>query len=109
MRESTDILLERIRLWGVARNLHTADPKAQMVKLIEEVGELASGINRQNKDLIIDSVGDVVVVLTLLCSQLELDFNYCVAQAYNEIKDRKGKLINGTFIKENDILSNNNE
>ena len=53
--------------------------------------------------MIIDSVGDVYVVLVILCMQLGLDINDCIKAAYEEIKDRKGKLVNGLFVKEEDL------
>ena len=74
-----------------------------MVKLLEEAGELATGINKDKRELIIDSIGDVYVVLVILCMQLGLDINDCIKAAYEEIKDRKGKMINGTFVKEEDL------
>ena len=74
-----------------------------MVKLLEEAGELASGINKDKQDLIIDSIGDTYVVLVILCMQLGLDINDCIKAAYEEIKDRKGKLVNGLFVKEEDL------
>lgn len=89
--------------WALQRGLHKADPMKQMVKLMEEIGELANGLNKSNDKLIIDSVGDVFVVLTILCQQLNIDLTSCVAAAYNEIKDRKGKLVNGIFVKEQDL------
>lgn len=95
-------LIKKVHEWSIERKLHNADPKAQFVKLIEEVGELANGINKQNHDLIVDSVGDSMVVLIILCQQLGLDLKECLAVAYNEIKDRKGKMINGTFVKKSD-------
>lgn len=64
-----------------------------MVKIMEEIGELANGINKGRKEQIIDSVGDVYVVLVILCMQLGLDIKDCIKSAYNEIKNRKGKMI----------------
>jgi len=93
-------MIEKIKKWVRDRNLHTADPKVQMCKLMEEVGELANGLNKDNREQQIDSVGDVVVVLVCLCEQLGLDFNACVDSAYHEIKDRKGKMVGGIFIKD---------
>ena len=81
----------------------SGDTKSQMVKLLEEAGELAEGINKNKKDLIVDSIGDVYVVLVILCMQLDLDINDCIKVAYEEIKDRKGKLVNGLFVKEEDL------
>lgn len=93
----------RIEEWAKDRGLDKASSKLQMVKLMEEVGELASGINRDDIDLIKDSVGDIFVVLSVLCLQLNISFNGCIALSYNEIKDRKGKMINGIFVKEEDL------
>ena len=100
--EKEDIT-ELIKKWAVDRNVVSGDPKAQMVKLLEEAGELAEGINKNKQDLIIDSIGDVYVVLVILCMQLGLDINDCIKAAYEEIKDRKGKLVNGLFVKEEDL------
>lgn len=94
---------ELIKKWAEERNLDKADPKAQMVKLMEEVGELANGINKDKKELIIDSIGDVYVVLVILCMQLDIDINDCIKAAYEEIKNRKGKMVNGVFVKEGDL------
>lgn len=92
-----------IKQWAVDRNLHTADPNRQFLKLVEELGELANGMARHNTELIIDSIGDIYVVLTILSMQLDLDVEKCIDQAYNEIKDRKGKMINGVFVKQEDL------
>ena len=100
--EKEDIT-ELIKKWAIDRNVVSGDPKAQMVKLLEEAGELAEGINKNKQDLIIDSIGDVYVVLVILCMQLGLDINDCIKAAYEEIKDRKGKLVNGLFVKEEDL------
>ena len=100
--EAEDIT-ELIKKWAVDRNVVSGDVKSQMVKLLEEAGELAEGINKNKKDLIVDSIGDVYVVLVILCMQLGLDINDCIKVAYDEIKDRKGKLVNGLFVKEEDL------
>lgn len=92
-----------IKRWAINRGLDKAEPSKQMLKLIEEVGELASGIAKGKKDLIIDSLGDIYVVLYILSIQLKLDFETCVEIAYDEIKDRKGIIKNGVFVKEKDL------
>ena len=92
-----------IEEWSKDRELDRADPMVQMVKLIEEVGELASGLNKNNGPLIIDSVGDIFVVLTIMCQQLNISLPYCVESAYKQIRNRKGKLIKGVFVKDEDI------
>lgn len=96
-------LVNKIEQWSIDRNLHTADPKAQFVKLIEEVGELANGINKNNEEVIEDSIGDVMVVLIILSQQLGYNLETALGKAYNEIKDRRGRMVNGVFVKESDL------
>jgi NTP pyrophosphatase (non-canonical NTP hydrolase) len=96
-------LITKIKQWSIDRNLDKAQPAKQMLKLIEEVGELASGIAKDNRDVQIDSIGDIFVVLTILSQQLNLDIENCVESAYNEIKERKGKTVNGVFVKQSDL------
>lgn len=99
-KKDTLDLFELIKQWGKDRNIDTQDPKVQFLKLLEEVEELEQGLKEDNRAETIDAIGDITVVLVQLCSQLGLDFIKCVESAYNEIKDRKGKLINGVFVKE---------
>lgn len=156
-------LITNVQQWSIARGLDKADSKKQMLKLYEEFGELASGLAKGNKEVVQDSIGDVVVMLIILAQQQGLekisDFNIicnhlqpsdlmpqasetiglislrvrwtkdeieepivrlisylrtiakyenlkfedCLLQAWNEIKDRKGKLIDGVWVKEEDL------
>src|SRR5690625_2947557 len=98
-----DGLTESIEEWARERDLDSADPNKQMLKLMEEVGELAEGMAKDDMDITIDSIGDIYVVLTILSKQLGFNINYCINEAYNEIKDRKGKMVNGVFVKEVDL------
>ena len=97
-------LVSKIHQWVLDRNIQTADSKVQMCKTMEELGELARGLNKGNSELVKDSIGDVVVTLIAICAQQGVDFNQCLEVAYNEIKDRKGKMINGIFVKEADMV-----
>lgn len=101
--EEIEDITELIKKWATERDLMFGKPTAQMVKLMEEVGELANGINKDREGQIIDSIGDIYVVLVILCMQLDLDINDCIKAAYDEIKDRKGQMINGLFVKEEDL------
>lgn len=94
---------EKIKKWFKDRNLDRADPKSQMLKLMEETGELAEGIAKNRPDQIKDSIGDIYVVLTGLSIQLGYNIEECIEAAYEEIKDRKGKMIDGVFVKESDL------
>lgn len=95
----------KIKQWAVDRNLHTANADKQMLKLGEEYGELCAGMARNDEEKVIDSIGDMFVVMTILSMQLGLDIQECVQGAYDEIKDRKGKMINGVFVKESDLVN----
>lgn len=97
------MLTNLIRDWAEERNLHTADPNKQILKLGEEFGELCEGMAKSSSKQTLDSIGDMYVVLTVLSLQLNVDIEECIAMAYNEIKDRKGKMINGVFVKESDL------
>lgn len=97
-------MFDQIRQWATDRNLiEGATPQMQFVKLIEEVGELAEGIAKGRKDAVLDGIGDAVVVLTILAAQHGVPIEYCIDLAYQEIKDRKGRMVNGCFVKEADL------
>lgn len=96
-------LTDKIKQWAVDRNLHTANPDKQMLKLFEELGELAEGMAKDRPEQVADSIGDIYVVLTILSLQLGIDIEDCIALAYDEIKDRKGRMIDGVFVKEADL------
>lgn len=90
-----------IVLWAEERNLiKGSTPQAQMLKLVEELGELAAAIARQDKPNIVDSLGDMGVVLTILSDMHGLSFSGCIGRAYDEIKDRKGHMVDGVFVKD---------
>ena len=96
-------LTELIRQWATDRNLNTADPNKQILKLGEEFGELCQGMAKNNASQVYDSIGDIFVVLTILSMQLGVSVEECVSYAYDEIKDRRGKMVDGVFIKEADL------
>jgi NTP pyrophosphatase (non-canonical NTP hydrolase) len=95
------IYATRIRDWAQDRNLiRGSTVQAQFVKLIEEVGELAEAIAKGKDEQFMDSLGDAFVVLTILAAQKGLDIEECIAQSWDEIKDRKGCMVDGVFIKD---------
>ena len=94
-------LVALIHNWAWDRNLIDGSThNAQMLKLMEEVGELAGGVCKDKADVIKDSIGDVFVVLTIIAAQMGWSIEECVQAAYAEIKDRKGKMVQGVFVKE---------
>ena len=92
---------DKIIDWAKERGLIKEDnaPK-QIIKLSEEVGELCAAYLKQNDLELYDAIGDIQVVLIILCEQLDIDYDKALESAYNVIKNRKGKTVNGTFIKE---------
>ena len=94
---------DKIRSWSIDRNLHTADPTKQALKLGEEFGELFEGLAKGNEELTKDALGDMYVVMTILSQQLGFSIEECIEIAYEEIKDRRGKMIDGVFVKESDL------
>ncbi|HJD15302.1 MAG TPA: MazG-like family protein [Candidatus Enterococcus stercoripullorum] len=152
-------LIELVEKWSIERKLNVADPNMQQLILWEEFGELNAAIARDNRDDVVDAIGDMCVVMIILCQQLNHNaaeyFNStnvkylkhldiitllhytgygivgmpsiitntanvidtltiiaerydttlegCLIAAYKVIKDRKGKMINGVFVKESDL------
>lgn len=155
-------LIENVQQWSIDRGLDKADSKKQLLKLYEEFGELASGIAKNKPGVIMDSIGDCVVVLIILAQQMEIELEFdgverfpdniftmiplidkltekvlnsepftqkyigllittlirhfengarlqgykfedCLEMAWNAIKDRKGKLVDGVWVKEEDL------
>jgi len=94
-------VFDDIRIWAEERGLYNAgDPKTQALKLVEEVGETCRAILKQDEPEIIDGIGDCVVVLTNLAHLCDTSIEECTRNAYNEIKNRKGVMDNGTFKKD---------
>ena len=99
---TTDDLINAVREWGVEKGLD--DPKAQLNKVIEEVGEIAHEVsrNRYGEDFR-DAIGDSLVTIIILANIAGQDPRACLLEAYKTIKNRKGHTESGSFIKENDI------
>jgi|SRR5690606_21578617 len=92
--------------WGIKRNLTAeggATALAQVTKLIEEVGEIKEGIEENNRDKVVDGIGDSLVVLVQLARLAGVSFDEALAKAWNDIKDRKGEMKCGIFVKETDL------
>lgn len=96
-------LINKVEQWATGRNLHNANPRDQMLKLGEEHGELCAALARGDEWATADAIGDMCVVLTILSMQLGLSVEACLESAYEEIKDRRGEMRNGVFIKSEDL------
>ena len=89
-----------IRDWAYDRGLYNeGDTKTQYCKLMEEAGELGRAILKKDNEEFVDAIGDMVVVLTNLAHLGGVSIEHCIDSAYKEIKGRSGKMINGTFVK----------
>lgn len=88
--------------WAEARKIiPNSTPQAQLLKTMEELGELVGAVSRKYKPGIEDGFGDVMVTLILAAELLQVNLRECLHNAYEEIKDRKGTMSpEGIFIKE---------
>ena len=92
---------DKIRNWAEEKGiLDKGDLKTQLIKLYEEAGELSQSILKNNREDTIDAIGDCVVVLTNLAELAGVRIEDCISAAYDEISNRTGKMINGTFVKD---------
>ena len=105
-------LQEKVLEWADSHDLlHEENADKQFMKFIEEVFEFKTEFDDMKRyvpecvDLknIKLEMGDIIVTLVILCKQLGINPKHCLGMAYNKIKDRKGKTINGTFIKSEDL------
>jgi NTP pyrophosphatase (non-canonical NTP hydrolase) len=94
-------MFEQIRDWARTRGLYDkGNTMTQYVKLQEEAGELAKALLKDDQAEVVDAIGDMVVVLTNLAHQRGVNIETCVAEAYKVISKRTGKMVNGTFVKD---------
>lgn len=103
VKESSTLVtvVEQIKQWHHDRNLiEGATDKDQFCKLIQEAGELSDNLCK-GKD-IKDDIGDMIVVLINIAERNGVSLSECVEVAYNDIKDRKGRMVDGVFVKEGD-------
>ena len=97
MTELVQLVIE----WGNQRGLlQERYATRQMLKVTEEIGELAGALAKRKDTEIVDAIGDSFVTLIILSSQLGLDPAQCLNFAYDQIAERKGETIDGVFIKE---------
>ena len=96
-----DFNFNLIRDWAQQRGLYDkGNTHTQYVKLQEEAGELAKALLKDDQDEVVDAIGDMVVVLTNLAHLRGVNIETCIATAYDVISKRTGKMINGTFVKD---------
>ena len=97
-------LIERVQEWGVAKGLTGKEGRAtvagQLGKLAEEHAELIEAIMDGDELEVKDAIGDMTVVLILLCDLLGYDYQECLQGAYDVISKRNGRMVDGVFVKE---------
>ena len=97
-------LISKVIVWAGNKDLLKEENSLrQFTKVVEETGEVAAALARQNKENLKDGIGDVIVTLIILAEQQGLTVEECLQAAWDEIKDRKGKTVDGAFVKEEDL------
>ena len=98
-------MFEKIRQWAKERGLYDkGNATTQYVKLQEEAGELAKALLKNDQPEVIDAIGDMVVVLTNLAYMRGVHIESCIGSAYDVISKRTGKMVNGTFVKDIEVV-----
>ena len=101
IRQQKKSQFDLIRQWARSRGLYDkGDSKTQTLKLMEEAGEICRAVLKDDREQIIDGIGDCIVVLTNLAELVGYPIEKCIDAAYDEIKNRTGKMSNGTFKKD---------
>ena len=96
-------LIKQVEQWSIDKGLDKGNSDRQALKFYEEAGEIGAALSRNRMDDLKDGIGDTIVTLIILAQQHGMTIEECLQYAYDEIKGRKGKTINGTFIKESDL------
>ncbi|MCG2185113.1 MazG-like family protein [Staphylococcus epidermidis] len=103
MNNTINQLVKQVEQWSINKNLHNGNSDRQALKFYEEAGEVAAALSCNDKEALKDGIGDTIVTLIILAQQQGWSLEECLQYAYDEIKNRKGKTINGTFIKDKDL------
>ena len=93
--------IQLVEQWAEEKGiLSKATPLTQAIKTKEEVDELYNAILDNNRDEIKDAIGDIMVTLIIQCKMQGMDLQDCLESAYNVIKNRTGKMVDGIFVKD---------
>lgn len=99
-------LVHSVEQWSINKGIDKADSSKQYLKVAEETGEVAAALVRGDMDALRDGIGDAVVTLIILAQQNNMTLEECLNQAYGDIKDRTGKIVDGVFVKSEDCITN---
>ena len=98
-----DCLTEKTKAWAKKHGINTLSCKTELLKITEEVGELAAATTRSNRRAMIDAVGDVYIALVNFAESAGLNIEDCIESALTEVEKRDGRIIHGAFVKDEDL------
>lgn len=99
--KSIENTIDLVVTWGKDKGIiKKGNSYKQFAKVVEEVSEIGTALGKDDIEMLIDAIGDSIVTLIILATQNGLTTEQCLTYAYNEIKDRTGKTVNGTFFKD---------
>ena len=98
-----NVVIKDIEQWSLNKGLDKSDSFKQFTKATEELGEVASALCKGNTDELKLEIGDVIVTMVILAQQNGLSLTECASAAYNKISGRKGTMVDGIFVKEEDL------
>ena len=103
--DNFETLVDKVEFWAHKRGIFdAADPLAQLDKTQEELNETIEAVKNDfhgnDHTEIADGIGDMLVTIIIAAKMMDLDPTTCLEQAYNEIKDRTGKMVDGKFVKD---------
>lgn len=96
-------LIKVVQLWTEEKGLLDADPKAQLLKILEELGEVTQAHTRNQKAQLRMELGDLLVTVIVFAEQVGISPEEALKVAYDKIKNRRGKLVGDTWVKEEDL------
>lgn len=96
-------LIKSVEQWSVDKGLNKSDSSKQFLKVAEEFGEIGAALARNDEHEFKDAIGDTIVTLIILSQQEGTNVQECLQQAYDVIKGRTGEMINGVFVKSEDL------
>lgn len=96
-------LIIAVQLWAEEKGLHLANPIAQLAKIMEELGEVAQAYTRNQREELKVELGDLLVTIIIFAQQNNINLEEALRKAYNKINGRNGKMVDGLFIKEEDL------
>lgn len=101
--QDMNTLNERVVKFITDRNIDKSDPRDQFLKVSEEVGELSASLARDDAESAKDAIGDAHITLVSQAMTLGLTIEECIQCAVSEVENRTGKIVNGIFIKDEDL------